>query len=318
MKSKKVTKAKPKQKRTKKIKQKQIVKQNVKVNVQSSGGSGSGGSSIPTVPQYAQPQYIPSVPSYFQDRRGEDVILQKLSEVVDKFNSKPEPVEELPKVNPQPVNYIDGVEDAETQSMVPYNNKALVSSKFASAPPANQNVLNSSSPLRLPSTEFNPSVYIGSRNLFSEEPEKIAKVKSKKQNDGPKISVPHDYQASARKGWETRRQKAEEAKLAEEAKKKADVEAFWADDEETPNEAMASIYFDDKALKKATQRLKYYADNLNSDITYQGLKRDYEEDKKKSAENFKSPVKQAVAKLESNISKASPVSKNTRSKTSNK
>lgn len=112
MKSKKVTKAKPKQKRTKKIKQKQIVKQNVRVNVQSSGGSGSGGSSIPTVPQYAQPQYIPSVPSYFQDRRGEDVILQKLSEVVDRFNSTPQQVQDLPKPNPQPIDFIDGPEDA--------------------------------------------------------------------------------------------------------------------------------------------------------------------------------------------------------------
>jgi hypothetical protein len=307
MKSKKVMKPKSKpRKQPKKIKQKQSVKQSVKVNVQSSGGSGAGGPSIPTIPQYIPQQVYQPVPQVFQDRRGEDVFLQRLSEIVDRFDSKSEPVEALPKTNPQPTEYINSAVDAVKTtptdlSIVPSSNQSIVTSKYQSAPPPNQNVLTTT-PLRISNKESNPSVYIGGRSLYSEESENPKQGKKQNKQDGVKVSVLRDNSAIAKKGHQTRKLNKEK----QEAEKLAKINAIWADDEnESANDLIASKYFEERARKKAVKRLKENADNLNSDVAYRELKRDYNESKLQDAQQFTapSPINKSIVEDKQNKSR---------------
>jgi hypothetical protein len=185
---------KPKQKQ----KQKQIVKQNVKVNVQSSGGL--GGSSIPTIPQYIPQPY--AIPQMFRDTRGEDVtargvasaglqgqsldvILQKLSEVVDKFNAKPQPVEQLPPDIPLPIEYNDSAVDAN-------KNNQLVAQVYRSRPQPNENLLS-----ELP---------------FNNDP--MFDVLNAASQSKPKINVLRDNVAIGKKAAETRRRNKEAREAA--------------------------------------------------------------------------------------------------------
>jgi hypothetical protein len=121
---------KPKQKQ--KQKQKQIVKQNVKVNVQSSGGSGGGGA-IPTIPQYIPHPY--NIPQSFRDTRGEDVALERLSQKIDKFMEKPQPVESSPPTAFLPLEYNNSAVDAN-------QNNQLVAKVYQSRPKQNENLLS--------------------------------------------------------------------------------------------------------------------------------------------------------------------------------
>lgn len=173
-----IKKRKPQRKPKQKQKQKQIVKQNVKVNVQSSGGSGGGGSSIPTIPQYIPQPY--AIPQPFRDTRGEDVVLQKLSEVVNKFNEKPQPTQALAPEIPFPMEYNDSAVDAN-------QNNQLVAAVYQSKPRANENLLS-----ELP---------------FNNDP--MFDVLNSANQSKPKINVLRDNVAIGKKAAETRRRNKE-------------------------------------------------------------------------------------------------------------
>lgn len=254
----KAMKPKPKPKKpAKKVKQKQTVRQSVKVNVQSSGGSGGGGSSIPTIPQYIPQQYYQSVPQAFQDRRGEDVILQRLSEIVDKFNAKPELVEDLPKANPQPTEYIDGPSDANLQADIINSNRLILQPRNTSNDNIQQQIEDAKKSVA---------------DEFWKMKQDIETLKNQKQKSRkPIISVQRDYQASAKKGWETKRKKAEE----ETNIKQAEGNAFWAeDDEDTANDIMANKYYEEKGKKSALKKLSNLAVENRNDPVIQELKND--------------------------------------------
>lgn len=81
-------------------KNKQKMVQKVHVNVNSSGGSGGGGSSMPA-----------QIPYPFMDRSGENVILQRLSDSVDKFMKQAQDSRALEPRLIAPTSYNDSAFD---------------------------------------------------------------------------------------------------------------------------------------------------------------------------------------------------------------
>lgn len=173
-------KRKPRQKQRQRQKQKQNVRQNVRVNVSAAGGLGGQGGYM--TPQYIPPVIHQSIPSSFRDTRGEDVILQRLSEIAEKFNEKPQPVEKLPPDIPLPLDYNDSAVDAN-------QNNQLVAQVYRSRPQPNDNLLS-----ELP---FNNAPSFDFINNTSK----------------PKINVLRDNKAIAKKAAETRKRN-KEAKAA--------------------------------------------------------------------------------------------------------
>jgi hypothetical protein len=97
--TKKMKKKTRKQPQKRKQKRDKHIIQDVKVNVNSSGGSSAGGStsSIPTVPHYSAPPFF-QLPQAYKDTRGEDVINQKLSDIASILSSYQHETSENPSI----------------------------------------------------------------------------------------------------------------------------------------------------------------------------------------------------------------------------
>jgi hypothetical protein len=180
---------KPKQKQ----KQKQNVKQNVKVTVNASGGlGGSGGPTIPTVPQYTPQVVHHSVPAAFRDTRGEDVALQRLSEIPDKFNSHAQRSEQVAPTAPLPMEYNDSPVDATQQ------NQIVAMNPIVNPRPINNNVPLLTRALDVP-------LFIGNRNLFEPSTTEVQKIEVLKSKEDLQKQT-----AAAREARQTYRNKRED------------------------------------------------------------------------------------------------------------